>query len=380
MGLTSLALNASAATQDSAKIEFPAALSSFKESYGALLEANNEFSRLINPHLQTFDHYKNWMDNTTRTLSGNDLDEANIQSSFLEYRKLLKDDKTCASASLQTIQSDLQFQLSTLEAKLKQLKIASIEAQKSSDKKLKKEFKKETTEAEIATEKARKVINDYSGSLQNSTVCATLSNYDLVLVAADTTLQSKSLRLSDYLDNSVMRRERESIKREALIYLSAVEDGFARSLERGDLSKALILLNRLDANVAFGTAASKLLSDVEKLEIDQKKQTVKQNIRSLAASSGFPKPEGFQTLVKSKAKYTHELLTQIERQSVRGSDQIRFNELKSYCLATLKMSASEPYSAPSFRSSEDVLEFEAMLETVQVKLKEIEKSRNLAVQ
>lgn len=349
---------------------------SFSQGYKTLNSVNETFAQEITPHIATFDRYRSWMDQTTQTLSSSTVSDQDVEQAFNDYRGLLESDKTCTSAALQTLQADLLQSLRQIKGDLSDLK--EIEQQTKSMA-LKKQMKLSISEAEIATQKADKLIASYTETLGASDICLTLTNYDLILVAAKTlgsTRVSKDpLHLETYLNNQLAQRD---IKKEALQYLEAIEISFADNIATGEITQSMMLLNRLEGNIAFGTSAVKSLSEADRADIDAVKVFTRATVKDLAKAANFPKLEGMVTMVTTKAKLTHERLTRVVRQAIRASDQAQFAKVKDYCQDTLHMRSTEPYSPPLLKNLKEVLDYEAQLSHALLQLRALEKSQELA--
>lgn len=374
-----------AAERPKDKDAFTDAWLAYSKSYTKLNEVNEEFTRQITPHMATFTAYKNWMEDITKRLSSSDLKALDIDLAFKQYRELLKKDTTCSSASLQTLQADLHASLRALKKDLIELRTAAGQTAPSNaklDKGLKKQIQSSVAEAEKATAKAEEAINSYSDTLGSSNICTTLSNFDLILVSSETLLASRKtqspLQLSSYLNNAQQQKDKTDIKKDALAYLAAVEESFVANLNAGEVAKSLMLLNRLDGNIAFGVSAAKNLPEADRLEVESVKNDVKGRIQKASAELSFPKFEGLLQMVNTKAKLTHELLTDVERAKVRASDQTAFSQLKDFCMTQFHMNTDEPQPPLQAKNLAEVLELDAQLSEAQVQLRSLENSRELA--
>ncbi len=358
------------------KDEFDKSWLSFSQNYKTLNSVNETFSKQITPHIATFDRYRTWMELTTKALSSSTVSHEDVEQAFSDYRTLLENDKTCTGAALQTIQADLLQSVRQIKGDLLTLK--GIE-QKTKSRALKKQMKSAVAEAESATLKADKLVLSYTETLGASDICLTLTHYDLILVAAktlgSTRLAKEPLHLETYLSNQVAQRD---IKKEALKYLEAIEDSFADNIAAGEIAQSMMLLNRLEGNIAFGTSAVKSLPESDRADIDAVITYTRTRIKELAKAAKFPELEGLVTMVDTKAKLTHERLTHVARQTMRASDQALFAKVKEYCQTVLLMRSTEPYSPPLLKTLKDVLDYEAQLSAVLLQLKALEKSQELA--
>lgn len=361
--------------------EFTVAWQKFGESYSKLNQVNDSFTKQVAPHMATFTLYRTWMEDTTKVLSANTVSEQDLTLAFKQYRDFLKDDTTCSSASLQTLQQDLQASLSELKSGLVDLKGIAT-AQISSPKKIRLQMAASIGDAEKATAKAELIVSSYAESLGSSNICLTMSNYDLILVASETLFATQGrptpLFLGSYLSNKNTEQSPEQIKLEAKAYLEAVVQSFRTNLQAGHIAKTLILLNRLEGNIAFGTSAIKRLSEAERQEFENLKVQTKLALKDLTMEFDFPRFEGLEEMVKEKTLATYRRLTALERETIRASDQAVFAKVKDYCEINLGMKVHEPYRMPKFKNLEEVLNFEAKISEVQYQLKALEKSRELA--
>lgn len=369
----------------SSESSFNEAWNAYSQSYVKLNKANEDFTQKITPHMAKFKHYGMWMDETIALLSHNDAKPLDVEFAFAQYRELLKNDTTCAGASLQTLQSDLHQALRTLKkdfAELNSAGSASANGKSKTDRDLKKHIKKSISDAEAALGKAEATIQSYSESLNASNICQTLSSFDLILVAADTLSTSRNssinLKLANFLNNANQQKDPVIIKSESIEYLKAVETAYIRSLKNGEVTKTLLLLNRLDGNIAFGTSASKHLSDLEKAEIESIKTLVKSKIRSLSEEMNFPKFPGLVQMLGVKTRLVYDSLLKAERSVVRASDQELFADVKAYCRTEFRMRANDPLNTLSPKHLTEVLELDAKLSIALLKLKTLENSQDLA--
>ena len=366
-------------SQDTKK--FSLAWQNFSQSYTKINQVNDIFTSQVAPHLSNIDNYRAWMDETTKRLSADEVGEQELTLAFNQYRDFLKDDTTCSGAGLQTLQHELQLSLKELKLGLQELKAIARSAA-TADRKTKSQMVGSIADAEKFTQKAEATIESYSEKIISSNICKTMSSYDLFLVAAETlyaTLNSPSpLFLMSYLSNQNTEQSPDRIKLEAKAYLQAIEDSFEANLKSGNIAKSLILFNRIEGNIAFGTSAVKRLSEADRQEIEGLKAKTKSALMDLAGEYKFQQLEGMQAMVEKKAIATHLQLTSVERTTVRASDQGVFAQIKDSSDINLDMKMSKPYRLPNLKTLEEILDFEAKLSDVQYLLTSLVISGRLA--